>query len=283
MEYLGYPKRVLTKKADHCFDIQWNALQFKHSTTMTQLNEEDSLLDSVDFASPRKSQRTKKTRNKYRLSRSRHSYRSLDIESPLVLGSSLYENRTDGPQTYRFSTQRETTTKLAVDLRESYSLGDATNIALSIPAKFLWDNKATSREVSLTKLDGEIFEETVSWKVETVVHVKAGHQAKAFFSVQEQIITAEFEVKTKVTLCQSYLPVIVRRKSDNAVVYCCFITNLNDVFHAHQTSNLCVKRFLDRKRVNYQLILFSRGVCQVRGCSDEEVIVRSGRLGREKC
>jgi len=58
-------------------------------------------------------------------------------------------------------------------------------------------NAGYKREFSLTKVDGEVFEEELSWGVESQIHVQPQHVAEATLMVDERRQTGSFVVETR--------------------------------------------------------------------------------------
>ena len=58
-------------------------------------------------------------------------------------------------------------------------------------------NAGYKREFSLTNIDGEVFEEELSWGVESQIHVQPQHVAEATLMVDERRQTGSFVVETR--------------------------------------------------------------------------------------
>ena len=58
-------------------------------------------------------------------------------------------------------------------------------------------NAGYKREFSLTNIDGEVFEEELSWGVESQIHVQPQHVAEATLMVDERRQTGSFVIETR--------------------------------------------------------------------------------------
>ena len=58
-------------------------------------------------------------------------------------------------------------------------------------------NAGYKREFTLTNIDGEVFEEELSWGVESQIHVQPQHVAEATLMVDERRQTGSFVVETR--------------------------------------------------------------------------------------
>jgi len=58
-------------------------------------------------------------------------------------------------------------------------------------------NAGYKRELTLTNMDGEVFEEELSWGVESQIHVQPQHVAEATLMVDERRQTGSFVVDTR--------------------------------------------------------------------------------------
>lgn len=206
----------------------------------------------------------------------RHSYLSLDIQGPQVINSAEFENRTNNDTSCLFNTDTETKAKFNVDFSEQYSLGDKSNVEVTVPARFVSPTNDTDFRLVARKLHGQRFKETVTWAVDAEIPVKAGHRSSAMLSAQGQQITADFEVLTTMTLARHWLPVQIFRKSDKARVFTCFITDLHQVFQRCQGPQLCLtSTCTDKNRMTNAVSLVSRGQCKIWGWTDVQVFVTS--------
>ena len=58
-------------------------------------------------------------------------------------------------------------------------------------------NAGYRRELSLTSVDGEVFEEELTWGVESQIHVQPQHVAEATLTVDERRLAGSFVVETR--------------------------------------------------------------------------------------
>ena len=58
-------------------------------------------------------------------------------------------------------------------------------------------NAGYRREQSLTSVDGEVFEEELTWGVESQIHVQPQHVAEATLTVDERRLAGSFVVETR--------------------------------------------------------------------------------------
>jgi hypothetical protein len=68
-------------------------------------------------------------------------------------------------------------------------------------------NAGYKREFSLTNVEGETFEEELSWGVESLIRVNAQHVADASLVVEEKRQNGSFEIETRIRgsgLCHVY-------------------------------------------------------------------------------
>ena len=75
--------------------------------------------------------------------------------------------------------------------------GEVWYLELSWAWQVLEANAGYKRELTLTNVDGEVFEEELSWGVESQIHVQPQHVAEATLMVDERRLTGSFTVETR--------------------------------------------------------------------------------------
>ncbi|XP_064609748.1 uncharacterized protein LOC135473785 [Liolophura sinensis] len=265
---IGMPLKLFARKNKFYFDMRWSYLKFDHKTNWTSFYSAENPNTAV-----------KPPVNVRAISGPNPQSTPKDLGVPIVLHSAEYENRTPMEQKYTFSTQRETAASVSVEFQENYTLGASTNIELSLPGDVVSVSAGVNGELSVTETESQCFEDVHVWNVDTEITIKAGHKAKAFLSVHETEVTAEFEVITTMSLGKDWFPIMVRKRDTDEIVSTIFVTSLHDVYSGYQGPNLEVIETTDEEnRVGYSVQLTSKGRFKSIGWTEQEVIVQSELL-----
>jgi hypothetical protein len=115
-----------------------------------------------------------------------------------VLFHTTFTNNTDGAQEYTMKTEKTTRSSLTTSIEHGLTKGVEMGIKLSAPGEVFEANAGFKRETTLTKAEGETFEEELTWGVESQIHVDGHHVAEASLVVEERRQAGDFEVVTRI-------------------------------------------------------------------------------------
>ncbi|KAK3589967.1 hypothetical protein CHS0354_034992 [Potamilus streckersoni] len=122
-----------------------------------------------------------------------------------------------------------------------------------------------SQSLSVTKTSGETFEKSLSWEVNTEVRVKPWHKAIASLCVYELNQVYDFEVKTTVSIQRGHLPVAIRRKKDDKIIWVFWITKLPE-------------KLIEENKIRGNVVLTTHGVCKIKSWTEQHVKVESEEM-----
>ena len=262
---IGLAKRIFHRKSKYDIDIRWGFVEFKHERKYFKLRPDKDDPLPVEVTSASENVGNPETREK----------------PPVTLYTSEYENRTPMDQQYSFNTTRETTASTSIEFQESYTKGGECNIEISVPGDIVTVGAGLSGELSVTETEGQTFEETMSWQVDTQINVKKGHKAEATVKVFEKTSIADFEVETTVSIMEGKdLPVGIREIKTGKLVYTVPIPDLRFAFFELAEKNGELVKLVpvtdstnNMKRHN--LILTTRGTCKSVSWKNQQVEVKS--------
>ncbi|KAK3577262.1 hypothetical protein CHS0354_030547 [Potamilus streckersoni] len=245
----GFFKSLRVSKRKHYVDIRWGYLQFKHKTT--RFEQREGTLSGICQ------------------------------EQDVQLYVSDYENKTPTRQHYTFSATRETRASATVEVQENYTLEGHMNLEIDL-AGFGKIGAGFNRSLSVTNTSGETFEKALTWEVNTEVIVRPWHKAKASLCVYESNAVYDFEVKTTVSIPEGHLPVAIRRKADDKIVWVLWITNITAIFDNDfmEVNNIKVveEHLSDVNRIREDIELTTHGVCKMVSWKNQFVRVESDEL-----
>ena len=87
---------------------------------------------------------------------------------------------------------------MTTEVETGYTKGFDLGVKLMTPCEVFEANAGFHREFSLTNVDGESFEEELTWGVESLIKVKPEHVAEARLVVNEKKQSGSFEIETRI-------------------------------------------------------------------------------------
>lgn len=270
-------KKLLIKREKFSVDFLWSFFEFSHCTRLTEVEPEDELLNSVDFGTPNRNLRQSKRLKKTASPGCFYKSVSMNFDEPVALETVIFENNTSTVQHQTISSAKPTTTTLSVEFARNYCLGDVTNIEVDISEN---DFSSTSQAIVesqtlyVTNTKQQTFVNVSDMDLVGSFNVKPGHVTKATLLSREQTETKTFQVKTTISLVVGCVPVVIRRKSDDKVMFTCFITSLVDLFAPYEGDCLS----LVKKNGSYDAIVTSSGRCKLTNWVEPQLMLHSERL-----
>nr|XP_022301434.1 uncharacterized protein LOC111109556 [Crassostrea virginica] len=275
-------KRVFRRRSKYYFGIRWELLEFKHETT-----KYDDRLEAVN-ATPGGVSISGESGAKSGCPM---------VSNDVVLYQAEYKNKTPLKQEYTFSSTRQTTSSTTVELHETYTKGHECNIEISVPGDAVTVGAGLSGNLSVSKIDQESFESTTTWTVDTKVEVESGHRAEAKVYVSERNSIADFEVKTTMKIVDGKdFPIVIRRMSDDKIVYVTYVRFLEDVFwdliqkdeedenKDKEPKKFQLSEYIDKSELRtvplrrHEIITYTRGTCKSVSWKNQHVEVQSERM-----
>ena len=275
-------KRVFRRRSKYYFGIRWELLEFKHETT-----KYDDRLEAVN-ATPGGVSISGESGAKSGCPM---------VSNDVVLYQAEYKNKTPLKQEYTFSSTRQTTSSTTVELHETYTKGHECNIEISVPGDAVTVGAGLSGNLSVSNIDKESFESTTTWTVDTKVEVESGHRAEAKVYVSERNSIADFEVKTTMKIVDGKdLPIVIRRVSDDKIVYVTHVRYLEGVFwdliqkdeedenKDKEPKKFQLSEYIDNSELwtgplcRHEIITYTRGTCKSVSWRNQHVEVQSERM-----
>ena len=279
-------KRVFRRRSKYKIVIRWELLEFKHETTKfkDRLKAVNATPGGVSISGESGAECPM-------------------VSNDVVLYQAEYKNKTPLKQEYTFSSTRQTTSSTTVELHESYTMGHECNIEISVPGDVVTVGAGLSGNLSVSKIDQESFESTTTWTVDTKVEVESGHRAEAKVYVSERNSIADFEVKTTMKIVDGKdLPIVIRRVSDDKIVFVILLLDLEEVFgdlikkdennennENNENKDEKQKKFQSSEYIDnselwstpiyrHEIITYTRGTCKSVSWRNQQVEVQSERM-----
>lgn len=190
-----------------------------------------------------------------------------------ILFQTSFANNTDDVQEYTLKTEKVTKSSAMSEVESGYTKGLEMGVKLTTPGEIFETNVGFKRELSLTKTEGETFEEELTWGVESVINVKPGHVAEASLVVDEKKQHGEFEVESR--LSGMVFVTFTNLKKNNCLVKAT----------GHELGAI-VKEYLNREKRKgkdystfvevtdeYVVLTKTKGICHFRYGIKQEVVV----------
>ena len=147
-----------------------------------------------------------------------------------VLFTAHFTNDTNQPQVYTLKTERRTKSTCNISMEKSYTIGMSLDVKLVPPNPVIEANAGFKGEMSVTKADGESFEEELVWSVDNQISVPAKVKTRADLVLKEDEYTSHFKCETKF---EGKVHVTLRNKKDNSPI----TTLTGDVRHIFRADN----------------------------------------------
>jgi len=114
-----------------------------------------------------------------------------------VLFKTLFTNSTDLEQEYCFKTERTTCSTCEVFVERAVTTGTEISLNLKTPCEVFEAHAGFKRELTLTKTQGEVIEESLTWGVDSAIKVPPHHRASAELVIYEDEFEGNFVVHTE--------------------------------------------------------------------------------------
>lgn len=205
----NFLRRLLLDENDYNCEIDWTALTFDHHTSKFEFRPDERTFHT-DFG-------TIKTGTRW-----------------VPLHACDFENRSDTKQSHTFRGNRQTTTWVACELSECYTIANAVDVSLNIPSKFLHLRAGRDTSLKISKVKGNVIKEILEWEVNSQVEVMPSWRAHAQLLARETCYIIDFEVRTTLTLPTGVLPVFFKRRSDNTLAFEVKVEDFEEAFKSEQ-------------------------------------------------
>ena len=133
-----------------------------------------------------------------------------------VLFRTFFTNETDQEQEYSFKTERTTCSSCEVQLERAVTIGEEVGLNLKTPCEILEVSAGFHREVSVTKSQGQEFEQEMMWGVDSQIKVPPHTKTTAELVISEAQLTANFQMTTSVA--GRILVTVTNLKENNSLV-----------------------------------------------------------------
>ena len=132
-----------------------------------------------------------------------------------VLFTAVFSNNTDSSQVYSFNTERKTKSSCTVDISRGYVFDSHFDIKLAPPNPVIEANAGFRKELSLSRSDGGMIEEELTWSVDSQVQVPAMKKTTAALVIKEGEYSGKFVIKSTFN---GKVHVSIRNRKDNSVL-----------------------------------------------------------------
>lgn len=119
--------------------------------------------------------------------------------SSQTLFKTFFTNNTDQTQDYSFKTDRTTSSTCQVEIERGFTIEEEMSLTLKSPCEIFEANAGIKREFSLTNVQGETFEEQLSWGVDSQIKVPPHTKTTAELVISEDEFEGNFVVRSKIT------------------------------------------------------------------------------------
>jgi len=113
-----------------------------------------------------------------------------------VLFKTFFVNNTDSIQEYSFKTERCTKSAADITVEKGLTIGEELSLSLKTPCEILEVGGGFHRELSVTNVMGQSFEEELAWGVDSQIKVQPRHKTTAELVVNEDQYESKFSVKS---------------------------------------------------------------------------------------
>lgn len=113
-----------------------------------------------------------------------------------VLFKTCFRNNTDSVQEYSFKTERTTQSAAEITVERGLTIGEELNLSIKTPCEVLEFGGGFHRELSVTNITGQSFEEELVWGVDSQIKVQPRHKTTAELVVNEDQYESKFKVKS---------------------------------------------------------------------------------------
>ncbi|KAK7503916.1 hypothetical protein BaRGS_00005039 [Batillaria attramentaria] len=263
----NFMRRWMLDENDYVCDVDWKALTLDHHVSKFEIRPDNRTYET-DWGSIKTGMRW------------------------VPLHAADFENRSDTKQTHTFRGTRQTTTWVAVELSQCYTIGTAVDVDITVPSKFLHFRAGRDTSIKVTKVKGNIIKEILEWEVNSQVEVMPSWRAHAQLLARKESRVIDFEVRTTLLLPNGVLPVYFKRRSDNGTAYEVKIDNFEEAFKAEEDGgvlteeevpllHMLMETVIDEEGNSQsasKLQLLTRGTCVCEAWSDQKVDIKTSAL-----
>lgn len=210
----------------------------------------------------------------------------------ISLHASDFENRSETKQCHTFRGTRQTTTWLAVELSQCYTVNSSVDVDVTIPTNFRHFRAGRDTGIKVTKVKGNVIQEILEWEVNSQVEVMPSWRAHAQLLARKECHVIDFEVRTTLSVPFGVLPVYFKRRSDNTIAFEVKIDNFEEAFRAEEDGgvlreeevpllHMLMETMIDDKgnsKSASKLQLLTRGTCVCEAWSDQKVDIKTSPL-----
>ena len=115
-----------------------------------------------------------------------------------VLFQTSFTNKTTKPQSYSFRTSRTTKSSCEVMIEDCFTQGCEMEVTMKTPCEIFEANVGFSREMELTKSEGQTIEEELTWEVDNSLEVLGRHRCEAKLVILEEEYNGSFTIKSTI-------------------------------------------------------------------------------------
>ncbi|XP_005104813.2 uncharacterized protein LOC101857663 [Aplysia californica] len=137
-----------------------------------------------------------------------------------------FSNDTAAPQTYKFRFEKQRRSRVTVSFQRGFTLGGKAKFTVGLPLA----GAEASLQYQVTKSEGETFEESLLMEATSDISVGPHSKYLAQIQLEERKVLADFKVVMRMSMPQGEVPIHIRRKSDDELLFVYYIENLKDLF-----------------------------------------------------
>ncbi|XP_046576448.1 uncharacterized protein LOC124284403 [Haliotis rubra] len=200
-----------------------------------------------------------------------------------------YENKSETKHVHTFRGKRETTTWIAVELQNCYTIGNDVNIDVNLPTNFVKFRAGRDNTMNVCKMKGEVFKEVVPWEVNSQIEIGPSWKANAELLAREECQVIDFEIRTKLSVPKGKLPVYFKKKSDDKVAYTVMLDDFHNAFLSLESGGtlsedemalvqVLMETTLDKyqnEKSSTSIQLLTQGSCTSVAWSDQKVNIKT--------
>jgi len=191
--------------------------------------------------------------------------------SASVLFRTKFTNDTEGSQEYTMKTEKTTRSACTTEVESGFTHGYEMSVALKTPCEIFEANAGYHREMSLTNIDGQTFEEELTWGVESTIQVSKDTIAEATLVVQEKKCSGEFEIETKIR-GTVYVSFTNLRDNNSAIKMCA--NDIADIVEKHVLMERRKGESCDHVDIDNSVVTVrTKGKCKFQFGIEQEVVV----------
>ncbi|KAK7096658.1 hypothetical protein V1264_003739 [Littorina saxatilis] len=260
-------RRLLLEENDFYCDVDWTSLVMDHNVSKFDVRP-DNRTYQTDWGSV-------KTGMKW-----------------TPLHACDFENRSEAKQSHTFRGNRETTTWIAVELTQSYTINNAVDVDVTFPTQLGHFLAGRDTGFKVTKVKGNVFKEVLHWEVNSQVEVMPSWKAHAELLARQESHVIDFEARTTLTLPNGVLPVFFKRRSDKSTAYEVKVNDFEMAFQTEEEGGVLkeeeqalVHRLMEavldehgNSQTSSKLQLVTRGTCVCVAWSDQKVDIKTAPL-----